>query len=266
MLEASNRAGGLEDHRRSLVKEALLMKFPELRAPAREYLYATPEAIEARRKELQHLRSVELPANAEAMRAAKEHGDLSENFEYHAARQRHEYLSARIATLSDELSRTRPLDPRASIASEVRVGTRVRLRDAGDGGEREVTILGPWDSRPRRRSTPTSPSSRSACSARAPAIASPCPRARPRSSRSRRGEAEAGVTDSPAEGLGTAGTWSRTALLLGLLFGLAFAVVTPPSQAPDEPATFAGRTRSRRAGCSAGASARRSATTCPRAS
>ena len=110
MLEALNRAGGLEDHRRSLVKEALLMKFPELRAPAREYLYATPEAIEARRKEVQHLKSVELPANAEQMRAAKEHGDLSENFEYHAARQRHEYLSARIATLSDELSRTRALD------------------------------------------------------------------------------------------------------------------------------------------------------------
>lgn len=148
MLHALERAGGLEDHRRALVKEALLMKFPELRAPAREYLYATAEAIEARRKELQHLRQVELPANAEAMRAAKEHGDLSENFEYHAARQRHEYLSARIATLSDELSRSRALDPARVDASEVRVGTRVRLREAGDGKEREVTILGPWDSRP----------------------------------------------------------------------------------------------------------------------
>ena len=148
MLHALERAGGLEDHRRALVKEALLMKFPALRAPAREYLYATAEAIEARRNELQHLRQVELPANAEAMRAAKEHGDLSENFEYHAARQRHEYLSARIATLSDELSRSRVLDPARVDASEVRVGTRVRLREAGNGREREVTILGPWDSRP----------------------------------------------------------------------------------------------------------------------
>jgi transcription elongation GreA/GreB family factor len=148
MLHALERAGGLEDHRRALVKEALLMKFPALRAPAREYLYATAEAIEARRNELQQLRQVELPANAEAMRAAKEHGDLSENFEYHAARQRHEYLSARIATLSDELSRSRALDPARVDASEVRVGTRVRLREAGNGREREVTILGPWDSRP----------------------------------------------------------------------------------------------------------------------
>jgi transcription elongation GreA/GreB family factor len=148
MLHALERAGGLEDHRRALVKEALLMKFPELRAPAREYLYAAPESIEAHRQELQHLRQVELPANAEAMRAAKEHGDLSENFEYHAARQRHEYLSARIATLSDELSRSRALEPSRVDPSEVRVGTRVRLRAAGDGREREVTILGPWDSRP----------------------------------------------------------------------------------------------------------------------
>jgi transcription elongation GreA/GreB family factor len=94
-----------------------------------------------------HLKQVELPANAEQMRAAKEHGDLSENFEYHAARQKHEYLSARIATLADELSRTRSLDPSRIDANEVRVGTRVRLR--GDGGaEREIVILGPWDSKP----------------------------------------------------------------------------------------------------------------------
>jgi transcription elongation GreA/GreB family factor len=147
LLHALDRVAGLEEHRRATVREALLMKFPELRAPAREYLYATAEAIEARRQELTHLKQVELPANAEAMKAAKEHGDLSENFEYHAARQKHEYLSARIASLSDELSRTRTLDPARIDTSEVRVGTRVRLRDGG-GAERDVTILGPWDSKP----------------------------------------------------------------------------------------------------------------------
>lgn len=148
MLFALDRAGGLEDHRRAVVREALLMKFPALRAPAREYLYATAEAIEGRRKELAHLKQVELPANAQAMRTAMEHGDLSENFEYHAARQRHEYLSARIAVLSDDLSRSRPLDSVRVDASEVRVGTRVTLRDPATGAERAATILGPWDSRP----------------------------------------------------------------------------------------------------------------------
>jgi transcription elongation factor GreA len=148
LLTALSRAGGLEEHRRGTVREALLMKFPALRAPAANLLYATPEAIDARRAELAHLKQVELPANAEAMRAAKEHGDLTENFEYHAARQKHEYLSARIALLSDELSRTRALDSSRIDASEVRVGTRVVLRDAGSGRERSATILGPWDSRP----------------------------------------------------------------------------------------------------------------------
>ena len=146
-LHGLDRVFGLEEHRRATVREALLMKFPELRAPAVEYLYATAESIEAKRQELIHLKQIELPANAEAMKTAKEYGDLSENFEYHAARQKHEYLSARIASLADELSRTRALDSTKIDASEVRVGTRVRMRDAS-GAERDFTILGPWDSKP----------------------------------------------------------------------------------------------------------------------
>jgi transcription elongation GreA/GreB family factor len=130
------------------VREALFMKYPSLRAPAANFLYATPESIETRRDELARLKQVELPANAEAMKAAKEHGDLSENFEYHAARQKHEYLSARIAALADQLSRTRALDASRIDPSEVRVGTRVVLRAVGSGRETAATILGPWDSRP----------------------------------------------------------------------------------------------------------------------
>jgi transcription elongation GreA/GreB family factor len=82
------------------------------------------------------------------MKTAKEHGDLRENFEYHAARQKHEYLSARIATISDELSRTKTLDPTKIDTAEVRVGAKVRLRDLATGAERDATILGPWDSKP----------------------------------------------------------------------------------------------------------------------
>jgi transcription elongation factor GreA len=148
MLEALNRAGGLEEHRRATAREALLMKFPELRAPAREWIYSTPESIEARRRELQHLKSVDLPANAQAMKAAKELGDLTENFEYQATRQRHEYLSARIASLADELSRARPIDGSRIDPSEVRVGTTVILREIATGAQRTVTILGRWDSKP----------------------------------------------------------------------------------------------------------------------
>ena len=60
-------AGGLEEHRRGTVREALFMKYPSLRAPAANFLYATPEAIEARRDEL---------ARSEAGRApGKRRGD-----------------------------------------------------------------------------------------------------------------------------------------------------------------------------------------------
>ncbi|HYK41269.1 MAG TPA: hypothetical protein VE007_02695, partial [Thermoanaerobaculia bacterium] len=62
-LTALTRASGLEEHRRSVVREALLMRFPDLRAPAREYLYGTAESIEARRQELIRLKQVDLPAN-----------------------------------------------------------------------------------------------------------------------------------------------------------------------------------------------------------
>lgn len=147
-LTALTRAGGLEEHRRATVREALLMMYPDLRAPAREYIYGTAESIETKRQEIIHLKQVDLPANAEAMRTAKEHGDLRENFEYQSARQKHEYLSARIASLSDELSRTRALDPTRIDTSEVRVGTRVTVREIESGARRTVTILGPWDSHP----------------------------------------------------------------------------------------------------------------------
>ena len=113
--------------------------------PRTEQLTAEQRAaLEAELAELEGPRRKEA---IQAIKTAREFGDLSENFEYHAARQKHEYLSARIAALADELSRTRVLDPSRIDASEVRVGTRVRLR--GDtGSERDIVILGPWDSKP----------------------------------------------------------------------------------------------------------------------
>ena len=147
--------------------------------------------------------AVELPANAVAMKTAKEHGDLRENFEYHAARQKHEYLSARIATIADELSRSRALDPTKIDASEVRVGTRVRLRDVATGAERDVTILGPWDSKPEEAVySYQSEFAERLLGARGRATASTSPRGRSRSSRSRRGDVTAGAASpAPPRGL-----------------------------------------------------------------
>jgi transcription elongation GreA/GreB family factor len=146
LLEVLDRYGVVEEYRRENVKGALLMKYPTLREPQAEPVYATAEMLEKKRAELMHLRNVEIPANSKALQAAREMGDLRENFEYKAARQRAEYLSARVGELSSEISRVRVLDPSQIDTSAVRVGTKVELSN-GDV-RREVTVLGPWESAP----------------------------------------------------------------------------------------------------------------------
>jgi transcription elongation GreA/GreB family factor len=148
--EALDRAAGLESFEREALVTALELRFPALRGEAaNQVLYATPEAIDAKRAELDRLTREELPANRKAIEEARAMGDLRENFEYKSARQRHEYLSARAAGLHRDLERARPLDLSQVDPSEARIGTRVRLRDAA-GEERELAILGPWESDPDR--------------------------------------------------------------------------------------------------------------------
>lgn len=148
LVETLDRYGALEEYRRDIIKAAALMKYPTLREPQQEPVYATSESLERKRGELHNLRSVDIPANSKALQAAREMGDLRENFEYKAARQRAEYLSARVGELASEISRVRVLDPSQVDATTVRVGTKVELSN-GDT-RRDVTILGPWESDPER--------------------------------------------------------------------------------------------------------------------
>lgn len=146
LVETLDRYGALEEYRREIVKHAALMKYPTLREPQAEPVYATADSLEKKRAELTHLKTVEIPANSKALQAAREMGDLRENFEYKAARQRAEYLSARVGELASEISRVRVLDPAQLDTSVVRIGTKVELSN-GDV-RRDVTILGPWESDP----------------------------------------------------------------------------------------------------------------------
>jgi transcription elongation GreA/GreB family factor len=146
LVETLERYGALEEYRREIVRHAALMKYPTLREPQTEPVYATAEMAEKKRVELDHLKRVEIPANSKALQAAREMGDLRENFEYKAARQRAEYLAARVGELQSELSRVRIIDPATVDITTVRIGTKVLLSN-GDV-HREVTILGPWESAP----------------------------------------------------------------------------------------------------------------------
>jgi transcription elongation GreA/GreB family factor/transcription elongation factor GreA-like protein len=146
LLETIDRYGSIEEYRRENVKTAALMKYPDLREPQSEPVYATAESLAAKRQELDHLVKVEIPANSKAIQVAREMGDLRENFEYKAARARAEYLSARVGEISAEIGRVKVLDPQQVDTTVVHVGTRVALSN-GDV-RREVTILGPWESAP----------------------------------------------------------------------------------------------------------------------
>jgi transcription elongation GreA/GreB family factor len=149
--DAVHRAALLEVYQREALARALEIRFPALRDDrpgGTHVLHALPASIAAKHAELDHLTRVELPANRKAIQEARAMGDLRENFEYKAARQRHEVLSALATRLHGDLSRARPLDLSTVDPSQVRVGTVVRLATAG--GDRTVTLLGPWESDPER--------------------------------------------------------------------------------------------------------------------
>ncbi|HKO02450.1 MAG TPA: GreA/GreB family elongation factor [Thermoanaerobaculia bacterium] len=146
LVETLDRYGAVEEYRREIVKAAAIMKYPSLREPQQEPVYATAEMLTKKREELDHLKRVEIPTNSKALQAAREMGDLRENFEYKAARARAEYLSARVGEVSSELQRVQVLDPATVDTSSVRVGTKISLSNGDE--KRLVTILGPWESAP----------------------------------------------------------------------------------------------------------------------
>jgi transcription elongation factor GreA len=80
-------------------------------------------------EQVRHLKQVERPAIVEAIEAARAHGDLSENAEYHAAKERQGHIEATIADLDDQLSRAMVIDPSTLSGKKVVFGATVTLLD-----------------------------------------------------------------------------------------------------------------------------------------
>src|SRR5664280_2257413 len=146
LLEALSRHHELEPHRRDGLLAAAEMRFPDLRRTEDDTFFVTAPAIEAKRKELENILKVEIPENTKGITIAAAEGDLTENFEYKARREKQQLLSARAGKIQGELGKARALDPATVDTTEVRPGTRVTLK--GVAGTRAVTLLGPWDSNP----------------------------------------------------------------------------------------------------------------------
>ena len=94
-----------------------------------------PMLAEGHRKlndQVRHLKQVERPAVVDAIEAARAHGDLSENAEYHAAKERQGQIEATIADIEDQLTRAMVIDPTTLSGSKVVFGATVTLVDEND--------------------------------------------------------------------------------------------------------------------------------------
>ena len=102
----------------------------------------TAEGLKSLEDELKRLRGEERPAVIKAIEVAREHGDLSENAEYHAARDRQSFIEGRLAELEDMISRADVIDPKALSGKIVRFGATVKLADEDTGEESTYQIVG----------------------------------------------------------------------------------------------------------------------------
>ncbi len=93
----------------------------------------TPEGYTRLRDELNHLRRVELPAVVQMIAVAREHGDLSENAEYHAARDRQSFIKGRMDDIENKLARAEVIDPSKLQGDRVAFGAWVKV--ANESGE-----------------------------------------------------------------------------------------------------------------------------------
>lgn len=102
----------------------------------------TPEGHRKLREELDRLLKVERPQNIQEIAEARAHGDLSENAEYHAARERQSFIAARIQDLQVKLGAAEVIDPATQQSDSVMFGATVRLLDLDTEEEKEYTLVG----------------------------------------------------------------------------------------------------------------------------
>ncbi len=110
----------------------------------------TPQCKERLKDELDHLKSVERPAVVNAIEVAREHGDLKENAEYHAAKDRQGWIEARIRILEAKVSRAEVIDPATMSGDIVRFGATVTLMDSDTEQEITYAVVGEDESDVKR--------------------------------------------------------------------------------------------------------------------
>ena len=94
-------------------------------------------------EELKRLKRVERPANVRDIETAREHGDISENAEFHAAKEKQAHLDGRMKMIEDQLARAEVIDTSKLGGTRVVFGARVELLDLNTDEEFAYTLVGP---------------------------------------------------------------------------------------------------------------------------
>jgi transcription elongation factor GreA len=102
----------------------------------------TKSGADALKRELKRLKSVERPRIVQEISVARDHGDLSENAEYHAAKEKQSHVEGRIQTLEDRLARAEIIDVGKLAGERVVFGATVKLEDTDSGQTTQYTIVG----------------------------------------------------------------------------------------------------------------------------
>ncbi len=103
----------------------------------------TPEGYQKLKDELDRLIKLERPKNIQDIAEARAHGDLSENAEYHAAKERQSFIEGRIQELQAKLAMADVIDPSKINQSKVAFGAKVKVVDIEADTEYEFTLVGP---------------------------------------------------------------------------------------------------------------------------
>lgn len=98
---------------------------------------------------LRRLKSIERPKNVREIEAAREHGDISENAEFHAAKEKQSLIAAQILDVEDTLSRAQVIDISKLSGDKVVFGATVTLVDGDSGDEVAYQIVGDHEAEPK---------------------------------------------------------------------------------------------------------------------
>ncbi|MBT3272800.1 MAG: transcription elongation factor GreA [Spirochaetales bacterium] len=147
--------GELDPSAKIELKQKIMDKYPdfrffgvELKESVSMGLLVTAKSYEEHTKELQHLLDVDVPENSKEIGVALQMGDLRENAEYKAAKEKQEVLNATAARMKDEIEKSQIFDEKDVDTSKISFSTTVTLQNETTSDVEEYTILGPWESDP----------------------------------------------------------------------------------------------------------------------